>query len=584
MHRALSVSLLVLAAFPLSGSGFAQEAVLEVGDLIGRARAVPAVVRSPWIERFGYRQFGRGRGIVGETELLEQTGGGPLLGVADLEAIVRELAELDKSAVRANSKLGTLAVPAEASARVQAVLDWIRHGKPPAVEIEMLLQAVSGNDTTDLLRAKQSFSAGETVTISDIQTRSLLCDFDVEIAQAATTADPIVAKVSTGACLALRARPIPGVDVAVVEAVARVAEPGRPDTIAIAHPGFGNLDRLARRINECGITFRVSRGGTASHRWTAHDGRELRLTCTARWDKPAAAGRQNAEIHASALLNRPVLGFQTLYFGRDESPTFEPSNTEITSLVEATFEAVDQGLLHWSGRQDSAAGVFVLAGTTAGPVAGQLLRSVQRALEPVRLSVHVVDVPVSVELQPQAALPEDARTVAKVSGPVLAGYPACFTGGTEATYLSDWNVEVAQAARIPDPRVEVVEAGYHLNALVRTDAVGKPVAVVVDCHLERFGGLESVRTPINVAMIAPETLQTSISGAPNRPAVGTSSRIPGQALPQDIVTIEKPIVAAHRLSALVKLGGDGTAILRRPARNLLGEGRELAVIVRVEQP
>lgn len=561
-----------LAVPAIGGSAVAQ--AIDVRDLIEGPSTVVSSGHS-WLQRFsaGEERFG----LVGEAELLDEQDFYPHWTTKDLERVLRDLTDLKDGDLRVDANSASVIAPDGARDSVRRALDWIRAARPTAIEIDVVLQVQDGNAAVDLLRMTRLCAPFETVRTAELETRALLCDFNVEIAQAAMTADPLVQRISTGASMAIRARTIPGTSASLVEAVVRVGSDAASPGIDTAHPGFGVLDRVSRSISDGGFVFRVEAGRPTIQEWTTHDGRRLRLRVAASPAQSAAApAREGAAIQASALFQRTILGFRSC---RDAVEDFDPDVYSVRDLVATTLAQDGAALVPSSSK--TAAGTFVVQGANSQDVATRVRQRVDAALRSKRLSVRVLDVPASAVVGFGEELPAGSRVLVDVRGSLVAGIPVCFTSGTEKSYLADWNVEVAQSARIADPEIRVLHDGYTINTVVHDGETGRPALLYFDLQLERVARLARVVTPINVPMVAPESVQSSnIGGSQSR--IVTTSRTPPLAMAQDVVAIEKPTVVRQDVTTRVRFGQDGTATLRRPARRMLGQDRELVVLLRID--
>lgn len=446
--------------------------------------------------------------------------------------------------------------------QVTTTLQRLREMLPGPIDLELTLERLTDAETALLLQGTLRFTNGETRTLADVEHRQVLRDFDVEIAQSAATANPIEHRLSYGTSIAARARPLPFRDEVVVELVARSARP-IPTAPIRPHTEFGPLDRIATRVDEAGLAFRLGRGEPTTHEWRDLDGALLRLTCRATWRSPAAPRGAEPRIVWSPLLGPPVLGFRS---ARRPPPEELVERAEVAATVEWSISEDGSDCVRCFEIGDAGGGILVLGGDAAGARLGRTIdQRIDALLFPVDVEIDVFDVPLAAVGTDAAT---DARPLARLRGNVLAELPACFASAREQSYLDDFDVEVAQSARIPDPKTRPCEDGWF--ATVRVDRVegGRLGTVNLCLQVERLVELRQMTTRINAAVQALAN-------------VTDDSRPPSVWMPQDVVTLEQPVVRTMRLVEDLELDAEGRAELVRSATGLLGPGRALVVRARI---
>jgi hypothetical protein len=566
----------------LATATVAQNVAFPVTDLL--APGTRASAPRTWVRRVAIHSDNPHRVLVGEPELLgkdEETPEGHFTADGLLSVIAR-LAELDERAIAIHDVGGgaELFAPASAAGRIEATLAWLRSQLPPGIDLDVRLERVAGERPTPVLGGREVVPSGGKLVLTDVTERAVLVDFDVEIAQAAASASPRTVAETSGSCLVLRPRPAPDRAQCVVEAVVRVAKPSAgPETIDLRHEGFGRLDRISQEFTECAVAFIVPRGGSTTHEWTAPDGSTLRLVCSARWEvpRPTPAPMGDAVVRASTLFGGATQGFRTSANPEDSGEVAR--DERLVSLTNALLQGgATDGIVLWEAGDIRRAGVVVLEGPTAAGIDASVARAAAAALEPLELSLSVLELPAAAKVEPNGPLPEGGRELVRLSGPLLAGPPLCFTGLREKSYVATWQVEVAQSSRIPDPVIRWLEEGYTANLRAVPDGNGGVRGLEVELELSKLERIDRQESALDLAMRAPESV--TISG--NSQHV-SGSLLPATLLPQNVVAIEKPSVRHCEIAAMVPFGGDSVTVIERTAVSFSGEGRRLVVVGRVRR-
>lgn len=500
-----------------------------------------------------------------------------------LTAVLAALRGAGRSGVRFDRIGEVVVVDTEYPEQIVAALQQVRQVLPPRIRVQVALERISEAGSSTLLSGTATFRNGRVQVIGDVERRRILRDLEVEIAQAAATASPKFGEVRHGSSIALRARPMPFRDEAVLELVVRTATPMPSEPIR-AHPALGPLDRVASRIDEAGLAFRLGRGAETRHEWTAVDGSRLRLTCRADWKPtPPLRAESETQVVCSSLFGPPVLGFRSASdFSWDEprwatsvaaivARTRSVAGEEAAPLFEPGAGAGEAGGDDDGGGQ-SGGGVLLLTGTAGQRYQRALAERLGQALRPVSVVVEILDVPSGVEVAAatsDGALADGVRIVGRLSGPLLVALPVCFASAREQSYVRDWEVEVAQSARIPDPKVEIVEDGWFASLQAATGPKGTVAAVDLDLRIDMPVELRKLSASLNWAMTA-------------LASVTDDTRPPTMWLPQDVLAMEMPVERAMSVDARLDLDAQGQAMLRRSATSLFGPGRELVVRLSVQ--
>jgi hypothetical protein len=584
MKRA-AATLIVLAAAAAAGgaapSPAREDALVPAADLLeapAPAQGMPALGGriasggAPWRGITGAGSLHPG--IDGAEEMEPQ----PWLDGGDLAALVGVLS--GGKVASAVVEGGSVRVPAAQVAATEAALARIRGALPPVVEVDAWLEEVPGTGPARVLAGgRDAVRAGALVSLGEFQERATVTDFDVEIAESASIADPIVVAVRSGATVALRVRPFPARATALVEAFVRTAEDAKSDPIDTGHPGFGRLDRAKMRIGEAAVSFLVDAGKPAEIHLGGRDGRNLRLRVTARWT-PAAPAPEGAEV---AFASTTLVGGEALAFGNHETPPPPAERTEVrapASIPLGIDTPVAAALEHREASAIAArdSGVVAFQGPAAVAAARAFDAWFAAQLVPCAAEVLVASVPSGAAVAADKPLPEGAQVLARAAGPMILGLSGVFNDAVEQGYLHDWDVEVAQSARIPDPIVWRVGDGHTMELRLLGGPGSRPAEARVRLELTRLEGIDRVEFPLGQDL--PGRVRSGGSGDAKGGSASETRLTLSPALPAESVALERPTLRRLALDVAVPLGADGTAVLRRAAPGLAGPGREVVVILR----
>lgn len=564
----------VLLGLGLAGGARAdeEEGSIAVGDLLTRGGSVRRQTEPVATSPFGLETVPRR--IAGEKRLLESGLDDNCPPWFDGQSVCTALdaalgPDVNPTGFDEKARAVTFA-SANRDAVAKALAD-LRERAPQAIALKVSIErwpdepGVAGAET--LLAADTHADPARTLVLADAVERRVVADFDVEIAQASSIGDPILAILRTGASAELCVTPMPDGRTAVVEAVARTARPLDEAAVDLGHEGFGRADRCAVAFDETAACLRVGNGRASETSWTGRDGARMVLRVEASWTPPRPPG--DPAIVVSPLFRSAFMGFAHAR-GTDlpnqeevESWGALPERTTGADEIVATAFRDPLYLLAVKSRE------FVLTLPSAPPLtaAQQFERMCDAAdarMRAARVECLAVNAPAGSAVAFDAPLPRGAFAVAGFSGTATLGLPLCSTGGTERRFLADWDVEVAQSARIPEPRFSSVVSGHFLNLTPRERSVD------VDLDLRRMDRLD--RQAIQLAVgrasqgIQAEKDQAAMTDPP---------------LPPERVAVEKPVLANLHVVETVPLGEGGTGSLRRAGGGLLGAGRELVVLVRV---
>jgi hypothetical protein len=563
----------VLLGLGLAGAAVAaEEGSLPIGDLMTRdgsvRRATRAVASSPLGVEFSARR------IAGEQRLIDSGLDDNCPPWFDGQSVCTALdAALgpDVNPTGIDEKARAVTFGAENRDAVAKALADLRERAPQPIALKVSIErwpdnpGIAGPET--LLSAQAHADPARTLVIADAVERQVVADFDVEIAQASCIGDPILAILRTGASAEICVTPMPDGRTAVLETVTRVARPLEEAQIDLGHEGFGRADRCAVAFDEVAACVRIGNGRASETTWTGRDGARMVLRVEAAWTLPRAPG--DPAIVVSPLFRSAFMGFVHMR-GTDLPNEAEveawgalPERTTGADEIVATAFRDPLYLLSVKSHE------FVLTLPSAPPQSAaqqfeRMCDAAESRMRAARVECLAVNAPAGAAVSFDTPLPQGAFTVAAFSGTATLGLPLCSTGGTERRFLADWDVEVAQSSRIPDPRLASMVTGHFLNLTPRERSVD------VDLDLRRLDRMDRQLVQLAVGRVSLGIQAEKDQAAMTDPA-----------LPPERIAVEKPVVAQLRVAETVPLGADGAGSLRRGGGSFVGAGRELVVIVRV---
>ncbi len=546
-----------LLPFLLLSAVCAQQPSLEVQDLLGTNASQSRASTSSLVRRTEMRSRPPSQHIVsGEGHLFAQPR--PFFDERSLEAVLAQLPtarQLDLEIVHIGERVQLRSASPE---QLAIAVDNLRRGLPPRLQCSIKIERVVGERRVALLSGAEAFTNGETAIISDVQHEPLVSDIEVEIAQAAASANPVTHTVTYGASALLRVRQLPGSDIAIVELVARLAAPFEAPPIPTSGV-VGAFDRVATSFGEAGMVFRAVRGKPSEHEWTANDGSRLRVICTVDWtDAPAGAP---SNVLCTPLLNSPVIGFRSVISQPSDEPT---ESVPLATYAESILAAGDDGSQASASllRKESVSALLWMRDEAGRREVARLLEGVADMLQPTSVTLEAFDVPAGTPIDASKAVPAGVNTLLSISGPGIVGLPSCFASGRERSIVHDWDCEVAQAARISDPKVRMCEDGWFATVKMLPSVGRQPRRIELSLDLQRFVELRQLDLPVSTTVLASTESQSTV-------------------LPAEVVPVEQAVTRVVVIGTTLLLDQAGNAVLRRAAPQLLGEGRELVVRVAV---
>jgi hypothetical protein len=527
----------------------------------------------------------RGAGPFGPAAVTEAFEQAPL-DSGDLSTVLTALGVPDDVDLdlEGGESMGVIRVPAQVAGKVAVALARLRAQMTRSVTLDFALEIQQKDGTMTMLSARESIPVGETTVFADAREKPYLADHDVEIAEASEIPDPIAWYQRTGASLSVRVRTIAGAGAAIVEARARVDEHLDLPPIDLKHPDFGPLDRGGVGIEELSAAFRVEPGKVSEHVWTGRAGRRVRLRLKIDWNRPRPDSGIGTVLWVP-LRGVAVQGFRHVpWTGRaaGEETDEDWPGTGTVEYVEVDFDtrmsrAMEGKMADLAHETES--GLLVFEGEHADAARDELVAQLSRALPAHRVEILCLDVPAGMAVDTTGKIPEGGREVLRASGTLVPHLNACFAGSEEQNFVLDWDVEVAQAALIPDPIVQKVASGHFLNVRLVPGEGEKPASVLLDLQLLRLEDIESKVMPIKIPRG-----RVRVTGTNTAKGGTTSGTIidPSQPPPERAeYVLERPVLREMRVSSVLPLDKDGQAWLRRSARGILGPTRELVILVTV---
>lgn len=450
---------------------------------------------------------------------------------------------------------------------------------PRPVPVQWSLSRTVGGQREVVYSGTESLVSGGVQVVREFQERNRVIELDVEIAMASSIVDPVVETVFEGAGLAL-AIDSQGDGGCRLEWVLRHLDLEPREPISLQPSPMGDAERNGLRFLEAGGVATVESGEPLEV--TLSGGGDS--TWTLRLEADTSAVRTRTRAGSVEVLFVPTLfddatglrhpGFVPLspHYDMDLRDMRKP---EYGVLQELVGRRVDRGMIDssqlesgWAGlAYEDESGLLLLDGSDAAPLADALVEVVAREASShrVMLDVHYSG----------AAGSEDG--VARFHTDVVANKPVAFGIGGAREYLTDWDVEVAQASRIPDPVLSFVDEGIRGDLRVLSNEAGEPWALALDLEFARIHGHETSRLELGPALHG----GTMASTSNNSTTILEAPRMAAPVVP--IETVERSEQRVHGLFPL-KRNGASWAIdpISRGARRMLGAGGELRIEARVQ--
>ncbi|MGB0952291.1 MAG: hypothetical protein ACPG31_03620 [Planctomycetota bacterium] len=412
---------------------------------------------------------------------------------------------------------------AGAAALTEDVLQsWVHATRPGSLMVNYRILV----DGYEALVGREAIPMGRGISFGDLTRKHSVLDFDVEIASGSGIFDPVMGTQVSGASLALQALPVPGRGWALETAMVYSKRlPGSP--IALDYVQVEGKDRLITRLAESGGQTLLVPGAP--------------LTV----ELPALGpGRVTMEIIAdSAAPAGPVALTEEVVFLAAPTLALSPHWDRVV-------RGLEENHVIWVNRQ----GDILFEGADAMTAATATMQVVQRLSNPISVKVGVEQVIGGVE---------GART--DLATTTLEDTRLAFAQGTLRDALIDWDVEVAQVARIGDPVFHHFFSGWEGELSTRRLAGG---GYEVDLDL-RFTVVDvSEPKPLRLAAYQPGTK-------------GYEGEIP--ASPAHTMNVEVPEVREVRFQGTYETDADGRLLLIRSANAVLEDAGRLRLELQLSE-
>lgn len=414
--------------------------------------------------------------------------------------------------------------------RVAAIVDALRRsiGAPFEIEVRSIaldgagadalvaeLDALGGGPVADdlarrLLAADRDAGArGSTVTtyegrwslFEQVQTRAVVCDWDVEIAQAASIADPVPQAIEDGLRAAVHAARMQDgrTLVSVTAAAGDVVEPFRRVELRTKDLGACELPEVRGAYASTAAPMRVGQWAAIVLAAPLSERDALRRAVLVRLvsapPAPDLPGMDVAGVGAIRLARaRP--SFRTPLVLREEDDAVHhglrvaflaPRTTlDVAALVRA-ISASAPDLVERPG--NILAAVSDWPGGAVVAQGDKDLRAAVKATLGAAEREWVVGARVGVRLVVRRADGAE-RVVGSLSSPALVGRGVALAAYASVPYVGDYDVEVAQEARIADPLVRTAFGGMVVN-LALAQAEGGGLRVDLELTASSVGAVET---------------------------------------------------------------------------------------------
>ncbi|MCE9637969.1 MAG: hypothetical protein K8T90_19895 [Planctomycetes bacterium] len=390
------------------------------------------------------------------------------------------------------------------SAAILAELDRLDGAQVPATLVERLLSS----DTHGGLRGGTVCAFGGVTTRLDrIETRSIVANWDVEIAQSASIADPVPAMVEDGLRAMLNATQTSDGGRALVRFSATSGDLQRP------------IRRVEMRTKDLGtVEMPELRGGFVSTEWLAQTGATTAIVLASPVSSVGGATGSVREVLLVKLVSAPpareqgavtLVPIGSLSNLAQEAvlvaPALEPSSDDLRGCLltwwdaapprveaqelERLARATDPGAadVNWN---IAALGLGWPGGASLAVTGTDAFRSNAVALAASFERDMLRGAHVSVRLAARDAAGTSEKVLGTVSAPAMTGRNLALAAYASVPYIGDYDVEVAQEARIADPRTLVALGGIVLNVrLAQGPADGWRADV--DLAVSSVGAVES---------------------------------------------------------------------------------------------
>ncbi|MHC4379774.1 MAG: hypothetical protein ACYSU1_01605 [Planctomycetota bacterium] len=397
-----------------------------------------------------------------------------------------------------------------------AAFTWADSTRPQALALNFRILV----DGAEALVGREYLKMGQAVALSDLVRKAGILDFDVEIASGSGIFDPFMGQQYSGSSLALQVLPLPGKGWSAELAMVH-SERIQGEAIEFNYAQVDGKFRLIQQVAEAGGHVLLLPDAATTIDLPNLGPGKLSLELQA--DSPAPAGPQDL-MEELVWLSLPTL-----------------ARSDVWARAVSTW---DQEARVWSNGQ----GDLLFHGPTAKEVANRALALAESQSKPMQVDLRVQRIVQGVE-------GERSDLRAKV----FEDTPLRFAQGTLRDALTEWDVEVAQVARIADPVFANFFSGWKGNLTGRRLAAG---SYEVDVDL-RFSTVD----------IGPFKHIRLAAATPGEQ--GYDGNVP--ASPAQNMAVETPEVREVRFHGTYRTDMDGRLVLIRSANSVLGEGGRLRI-------
>ena len=381
-------------------------------------------------------------------------------------------------------------------------------------------------DGSEALAGRETVPMGQAVAFSDLIRNACILDFDVEIASGSGIFDPIMGLQVSGSSLAVQILPVPGkgwsAEVAMVHSRRLPGEP-----IAMNYAQVSGKERLVGRLAEIG-----GHGLLTPQQAITIDLPSLgpgRVTLELVADSPVPHGVVVLE-EGFAWLSLPQL-----------------ARTDTWDAVLADWE---QERSIWTNGQ----GDLVFEGPDAAKAAADAMKTAVAMLQPLSVDLSVQRILGGVEGERS-----DMHTT------LLENSTLSFAQGTVRDALVEWDVEVAQVARIADPEFTNLFSGWNGSLSGRRLPNG-----LYEVDLDLSFSVVDVSSFVSIRLAAATLGETGYEGD-----------VP--ASPAHTMGVETPEIAEVRFRGTYLSDENGRIVLIRSANSVLGEAGRLRIEIHLSQ-
>jgi hypothetical protein len=311
-------------------------------------------------------------------------------------------------------------------------------------------------------------------------------------------------------------------------------------------------------VHETAGVVRARLGRPLQQTWAGADGKDHVLRLSLQWNPPAPVRPGGHEVEHAAWSGR-LEGFRSHDYveGREDPEPPAPWLDTVAEYAKLTLLTAndDSGArIALDGSAERVRSLLASRFAAVGPAA--------------TFDLTLVDAPAGTGVGSDGALPDGARRIGHARLQLVPGTWACATAYDERSVLHDWDVEVAQASRIPDPKLVRVQHGMFVNARV-ADGV-----LEVDGEWSWRDADVVQDAALSAAVQTPELVNARRSGEH-----AVAEKVPAVLLPPDRVRIEQPVRLRMPFAARLPLRQDAPVVARQAAA-AFGQGRELLLVAR----